>query len=177
MQLRYCYNTFTNLYESGEDVSYILNNTAPLFFQDLNHILIERYYLLVRKLTDPKKSRGRANLTIANINASLEQEGLFTRKIEQLSKRLMKYRATVKTACDRLIAHSDKSSIINELILGEHDEDELIAFFRCLQEYCDEIGHTVGEGPLDFSTQVGPGDAIDLIRALERGMKKGGCAC
>ena len=43
-------------------------------------------------------------------------------------------------------------------------------FFENLQSYFDVAGVAVGVGPLDFRSSPGPGDVLDLIHTLKRGM-------
>tara|TARA_R110000772_G_scaffold49123_7_gene112957 strand:+ start:51849 stop:52415 length:567 start_codon:yes stop_codon:yes gene_type:complete len=164
--LRICYNTYSELYESGERVQKLMESSAPLFFHDLNNILIEYIMLHVCKITDPAETRGRANLTLLAVNESLNNEGLTTGEISQFSQAMLDYRELVKDARNRLISHFDRDTILNGLTLGEHPREDAEKFFECLQGYIDAVGNAVGVGPLDFRTMAGPGDVLDLIKLL-----------
>ena len=78
----------------------------------------------------------------------------------------MAYRALVKDARNRLVSHADLESVIRGLPIGAHAQERVDAFFEDLQEYCDEVGREIGVGPLDFRTQAGKGDVVDLVRVL-----------
>lgn len=164
--LRCCYNTYTTLYESGSDVLQTLSKTASIFFHDFNMILIDYCILLICRITDPAKSFGRDNLTVQHLNSLLRERGVFNDEICRYSKDLHAYREKVKPVRDRLIAHRDADSVMNGKPLGNHEKEDVEKFFDSLQEYADAVGNAIGEGPLDFRTIPGPGDAIDLIRKL-----------
>jgi len=65
--LQSIHNTFTALFDAGDETSALLAKTAPTFFHDLNSVLIEYWILLVSRLTDPARSTGRENLTAQNL--------------------------------------------------------------------------------------------------------------
>ncbi len=164
--LRCCYNTYSALYESGERTKEVLQASAPIFFRDLNEILIEYVLLQICKIMDPAEIAGRKNLTFEHVNTALQDNHLMTDEIARFSCGLSRYRKLVKDGRNRLIAHLDKESVLNGLPIGEHPEEEVTAFFESLQGYVDAVGNAVGVGPLDFRTTAGAGDVVDLIRTL-----------
>ena len=166
--LRNCYNTFAAVFESGDETQRILRETAELFFDDLDRILVEYVFLQACKIADPAKSRGRNNLTLNSLNADLEAEGIFTDEISEVSKRIIRYRDRLKSVRDRRISHLDKEATLTRQPTGEHDPEEVSAFFEDLQTYCDAVGNAVSVGPLDFRCCPGEGDLHDLIAFLWR---------
>ncbi|WP_340115609.1 hypothetical protein [Pelagibius sp. 7325] len=166
--LRNCYNTYAALFESGEDTSRLLHQTAAHFFHDLNRILIEYVILQACKITDPAKFRKRDNLTVATLNIALKRRGLLTEEIREHSKGVMRYRDFLADARNRLISHLDMETVLNMGALGEHSKEDVSSFFDSLQEYCDAVGNVVGVGPLDFRCSPGRGDVIDLVSVLRR---------
>jgi hypothetical protein len=164
--LRNCYNTYATLYESGERTEAALRTAAAHFFNDLNMILIDYVLLQVCRITDPAQTRGRDNLTVEQVNSRLQIAGLLTDAIARRSKGLIAYRELVKDARNKLVSHADLESVIRDLPLGAHAQERVDAFFEDMQEYCDEVGRAIGAGPLDFRTQPGRGDVLDLIRVL-----------
>jgi hypothetical protein len=171
VELQICYSMYRHLFEADEDVSDILRRTAMVFFHDLNRILIEQIYLHISRITDPARSGKRENLSVANINEMLERAGLMTGNVDHLSKQLMRYRDIIKEVRNKIIAHLDKQTVVNNLKIGVHAAEEVTAFFENLYEYCDEVGLATGKGPLDFRTVAGPGDVLDLINALGRSLE------
>ena len=69
--LRCCFNTFQDLYETGDETSELLHSNAAHFFHDLNEILREYVILQVYKLTDRAETRGHANLSVEGMNEDL----------------------------------------------------------------------------------------------------------
>lgn len=169
--LQICYNTYRDLYESGAETQKLLSNSAPLFFQDLNTILIEYCVLLICKITDSVSSNGRENLSILNINHKLSAVNLLTSQITDASDAMLRYRNLIKKIRNHVVSHLDLKTNLNQVLVGEHDENEITLFFENLYTYIDAVGNAVGVGPLDFKSTSGSGDVLDLLRLL-RSCKK-----
>lgn len=171
--LRTCFNTNMALFDSGDARKRLMAKTAPLFFRELNDILIENYFLQVCKITDPPsttvKGVKRFNLTLDHVNDLLREEKLFTPEMEAEAKTIKDYRELVVLARNRQIAHPDKETAMAYINHGRHSKAEAQAFLVALQTYLDLVGVAVGEGPLDISVSSGPGDVADLFRALNGG--------
>ena len=175
--LRTCFNTFDALFQQDHRPKDLLHRTAPLFFDELNNVLLEYCRLQACKLTDPADSWNHAaqarveSLTICNLNRDLEREGLKTQAIEDATADLMRYRKLVKESRHKAIAHLDKVATIANQSIGGHSEQEVIDFLAALQTYNDEVGRVVGEGPLDFTGTSGKGDVWDLLKFLRLGLE------
>ncbi|KJE34911.1 hypothetical protein UF64_09305 [Thalassospira sp. HJ] len=165
--LKQCHYTFQQLFESGQETAQLLHNSAPLFFRDLNNILIEYIFLQVCKITDPAKTGKRSNLTLDFINLELEKNRLFNQELKEYSDEIMRYRSLVQTARNRLVSHLDTDSVLAGESLGRHTSEDVVSFFECLQNYCDTVGWLIGVGPLDFSHPGSSGDVLDLISKLK----------
>jgi len=166
--LRNCFNTYNRLYDAGEETEQALLRVAPLFFDDLQKILQEYFFVQVRKITDPAFTRGRANLSVPYIDQVVAELGFSSAELTRLSADLIAYRATTSEIVNRVAAHSDHKTVLAGADVGAHPEAELAAFMRNLQLYTDLVGEALGVGPLDYRTQAGPGDVLDLVRALKR---------
>lgn len=166
--LRSLYDTSIGLYSSGKETDELLKRVAPLFFADLNHILLEYWVLLVCRLTDPAQTMGRENLTAQNLLASLNTLELLTAEIQAEAAELQKYRDLLNNARNRVVSHADKETFLNPALLGEHSEPQVAEFLKHLQLFNDLVGQALGEGPLDFSGTSAPGDVYDLLHALKK---------
>ena len=91
-----------------------------------------------------------------------------TPEIERLDAAQREYGNLIKPARDKIIAHSDLEVHVDDIALGAHGKEVMEEFFENLQAYFDAAGNAVGVGPLDFRNTPGPGDAIDLVRKLQR---------
>jgi hypothetical protein len=147
-----------------------MTKTAPLFFHDLNLILLEYGRLQVCRLTDPAQTFGRDNLTINHINELLKAENILTPEISAASDGLMHYRSLLKDSRNKVISHADKDTLLAGNAIGEHAQEDISKFFECLYSYIDEVGNVIGEGPLSFRCTSGPGDVLDLLRYLKTGL-------
>ena len=147
----------------------LLGRTAANFFVDLNHMLHGYVLLNICRLTDPAKQFGNDNLTVHQVNAAMKAAGIpLSADAEKYSDIIHRHRDRIIDVRNKLLSHMDKHVIMNRLTLGGHTPEEGQEFLEALQGYCDEIGRAVGVGPLDFRYSPGPGDAIDLLTALDR---------
>ncbi len=175
--LRTCFNTFDALFQQEHRPKDLLHRTAPLFFDELNNVLLEYCRLQACKLTDPadtwsNEAQARVeSLTVCNVNRDLEREGLKTQAIEDATAALMRYRKLVKESRHKAIAHLDKAATIANQSIGAHSEQDVIDFLDALQTYNDEVGRAVGERPLDFTGTSGAGDVWDLLKFLRIGLE------
>ena len=170
-------NTFNHLFDSGPEIEQILSETASRFFTDLNTIMQEYTVLLACRLTGPAESFGKANLSAQRFTASMRGCGCITPEIERRRKspgvwrapRLREHGEPIEAGTrNKIIAQSDLEVHVEDISLGAHNEEVMLEFFENLQAYFDASGNAVGVGPLDFRSTPGPGDAIDLVRKLER---------
>jgi hypothetical protein len=167
--LQDCYNAYAALYDTGDDTKQLLHAAASLFFRDLNLILIEYVLLQVCKITDPPVTLGHPNLTIDHVNDELRKANLMTPEIEQYAAGMKSYCRQIKDARNKLISHLDRDTILNQLELGAHAQQDVETFFNNLHGYTDAVGVAVGEGPLDYRVNAGPGDVLDLLKVLRQG--------
>ncbi len=168
--LQSCFNTFCALFESSEETSTVLQQSAPAFFRDINLILLEHFVLQVCRITDPASSNGRENLTIKNLNLILEKEGFFSTEINEQSERIHKYRSLIIDARNQIISHADKTRILSRLESDSHARSDVEDFFAALYNYVDLVGKVLGVGPLDFTYTGSEGDVEALISCLKRGL-------
>lgn len=164
--LQTCFNTFHALFDGGEEVDAALQNSARLFFAELNIVLVEYWVLLVCRLTDPAVTAGRENLTVLNLLGVLRSHGLLTAEIEATAIRIQSYRDLVNDARNRAVSHADKVAYLQRTVLGQHAAEHVNEFVRDLQRFNDLVGETIGEGPLDYRISSGPGDVYDLLQIL-----------
>ncbi len=164
--LRTCYDTFHALFGGNEETDRVLKRVAPVFFTDLNVMMVEYWFMVASRITDPSRTMSRENLTVRNLLEGLREHGVCTPEIEATATALQDYRDLIQDARNKLVSHADKAAFLGKKALGGHHEGALLKFLQDLQSFNDLFGEAVGEGPLDFSGTSGPGDAYDLIRAL-----------
>lgn len=169
INIRRHFNIYNNLFFSGHDE--ILANTALTFFNDISEIMLRDWILQVCKIMDPpEKKIGKEtceNITIQLINNHLKKMRQMTPRIEELSKSILSYGKKLIPARNKRLAHFDKASQLQNGVLGATTEEELEQFLLSMQKYSDEVGKTIGVGPLDFSGNSCVGDELDLLEALK----------
>ncbi|NVJ47793.1 MAG: hypothetical protein HWE07_11725 [Cytophagia bacterium] len=158
------YNLYTNLFcEQNKD---ILSKVAATFFTDIAEIIHRDWKLQVCKIMDRYEMHGKENITIDLINKQLNDAGLTTNEIEQISEQLKEYGKKIKPARNKRIAHFDRAAQLSGQPLGGTSETELIEFLNNMQCYCDLVGNSIGIGPLGLSCSGCVGDELDLVKYL-----------
>lgn len=167
--IRTCYNTFITLFHEKE-ITDILEDSASVFFQDLNRIMQEYTILQICKITDQPGKGDRGNLTISRMNKELCKSNNMTEKIKSCTAKMNCYRRKIEEARNKLIAHNDLGAISKQTKLGVHQEGDIVEFMDAMQQYCDHVAEAVREGPLDFSSSACRGDVLDLLNVLRKGI-------
>lgn len=70
--LHHKWKVIRELYVSGETVIELLNRTAPGFFRICKDVLVDDLFLSIRRLTDPKQTGKKQNLTLEYLAASID---------------------------------------------------------------------------------------------------------
>jgi hypothetical protein len=154
----------------------VLQQSAPAFVEDINLILCEHFVLQVCRITDPASSNGHENLTIENLNQTLEKEGLFSAEISEQADRIHRYRSLVVRARNQIVSHADKTKILSRTESAPHAKSDVEDFFAGLYSYVDLVGEALGVGPLDFTYTGSEGDVESLVSCLKRGLSSSsGC--
>lgn len=168
--IQICHSMYSKLYESDENKK-VLEDAASIFFTDLNTILLEYCYLQICKITDPAAGHKKnSNLTVEYLNEELRKANLITNEIINYSTGLSDYRKLIVDPRNKYISHLDKDSVLGGQVLGAHEERDVSEFFKNLYGYVDAVGNVIELGPLDFRTNAGAGDVLDLIKILKRCM-------
>lgn len=126
IQLRYRWEIFLQLFDSGEDNVKLLNESGSNVFQLLQKLVIDDTMQTLCRLTDPAISAGKENASIYNylsksiLEADLQAQ--INKHLDELSKTLQPIRNTRNWA----IAHSDLSvrSKVKELPRITYDNIE-----------------------------------------------------
>lgn len=165
------FNTYNDLFEAGDEVERVLRKSAERFFGDISVIMIEYMILLVCRLTDPPGTSGRANLTIPYMNKLLRENDCFNSEIETLSDSIMDYRELLEPVRNKIVAHMDHDTYIQDLALGGHSKEEMKQFFKNdLLQYFEKVAKAISVTPLGSLITRGYGDALDLRKTLSRGL-------
>src|SRR5215469_5660038 len=100
VHLRSVWRHYEILFEEGELRRTMLHRIAPIFFGDLNQVLIEQLVLQICKLTDPETSLGRKNLTIDYLvnNGDFSAAPAEIGKVQALRDRIFDFRSKIVPA-------------------------------------------------------------------------------
>ncbi|MCC6758580.1 MAG: hypothetical protein IT395_03015 [Candidatus Omnitrophica bacterium] len=176
IDLRRAYNTYTALFASDQGNIDLIRKIAPVFFKEIQDMMIRDWYLRCNILMDPATTTIKKiiykNLTVDHINIQLDQLGFLDKQIKNTAKSLLKYKKHTQKPRNKLIGHLDQASIRRGKTLGKHKSEALSAFLKDIQEYCDLVGVKIGIGPLDFSCSSCQGDVVDLLGTLRKYQKK-----
>src|SRR5436190_1905747 len=98
------------LYVSGETVIELLNRTAPGFFRICKDVLVDDLFLGIRRLTDPKQTGKKQNLTLEYLADSIDAT-----KYPELRSKVERLLLECGGKCDFAREHSNKRIAHNDL--------------------------------------------------------------
>jgi hypothetical protein len=157
---------FSELFEGGDRRLALLQETAGLFFHDLNIALLEYILLQQSKLLDPASSgRGKDNLT-SNYLLTLDWTAQTRTRLKAANDRLMTFAAKIKTARNQLIAHTDLRARLKTFTLGSFLKTEEESFWAALQDFVNTAHEEAVGGPFDIDATTQDGDAMSLLHRL-----------
>ncbi|MDE2166566.1 MAG: hypothetical protein KGJ66_09550 [Alphaproteobacteria bacterium] len=169
VRIRSFYQHFRILFEfTDDDEKRLLHQTAPIFFGDLNLILIEHLILQICKVTDPETTFGNENHTIEFFvsNADFSATPAKLDRLIDLSKMIHEFRNKLKLARDKIISHLDRNTMLDRKTLGAATKKEWDEFWLNLQDFVFIMhDHFLAE-PLAINDVAMLSDADSLIKAL-----------
>jgi hypothetical protein len=133
------FDEYSVLYRSGDLRQDLLREVAQQFFRDLNHIFVEYILLNMCKLIDPARSRGNDNLTIEQILELVGPDVSKQLELDRLSAQIHRIKPYVGPARNKIIAHSDKDTLLSGEILGAFPKDVGDAFWDGLEQFVKAI--------------------------------------
>ena len=159
-------NTFDRLFD---DKNYeTLKEASHYFFFDLNSWLIELFIVKCHRLLDSASTGKRDNLSVFFFERELGQGN---DEIKRLACELRAYLEPLRSVRNRIVAHADRETIMNQIACGQHDLETHQKFRMDLQSFCDEVGRAVGIGPSEF-INISPQGVFPLLKTLESGLEK-----
>lgn len=170
-RLKSLHYTFNALFARGKDKT-LLEQAAPLFFSDLNQILIDYILLEFAKLTDPARSkRGQyENLTVDYLLTSIEWTPECMSSIREAKKTISKLREYIKTARDNVLAHRNVDAALSGESYGAFPEGMEVNVIRALEFMANEL-HRASTGKVYGVMAPGNiGDAHELKSILIDGI-------
>lgn len=160
------YKDFNVLFNSSEP-QHLLEMSAESFFFNLSRIMRANIILSVCSLTDEPGKSDKTNHTIPHINKLLSKNECFNSAIEKASKKIMCYRTILNPARNKIIAHHDRDTYIENITLGVDASNKGKNFFENdLPNYFYEVRKAIGLELEYISCIEWSGDASSLIDTL-----------
>jgi AbiU2 len=169
--LRAFWTHYQTIFEGSDLQRELLQNTARIFFGDLNQMLIEHLILQICKLTDPEVTMGKRNLTIPFLvnNADLAATPRDMAKLKKIAERIEKFRKQIKPARNMRISHLDLDSAHRRKSLGGASVTAWRKFWIDLQDAVAILHKRYVNARVPFYLNgVGMmSDAHQLVRAIK----------
>lgn len=173
IELKAKLDIYQELFENDE-AKLLMEKTAKAFFLAFNEITISFLLLEFAKITDREysntKDGKRGNFTVDNLINVIEWPDSIKRRLEELKSETKSFHSLIETARNRLLAHYDKESFLNNEVLGTFTSDEGIKFVEALKEICD-LTHQACFGSIvgDIGVSL-PGDVQELKKSLRKAL-------
>lgn len=165
---------YRGLFGTNQERIDFLNVAAPAFFAELQQLLWDDILLHICRLTDPPKSAGKANLTIACFQALISDADLALR-VDGLSNQVKEKTGFAREWCNRRLAHREfpvaSQADARSLTPGSREDIEVaLGTIRDVMN-CIEVHYMKSSVLYDHGIEALDGfDA--LLRCLESGVEE-----
>jgi hypothetical protein len=170
--LHWNWGEFVELFGSKPSRVELLNQTAPAFFRLIQDSLWEITVLRIARLTDPAKSRGRANLTIRNL-PDLVDDAIARQAVTALIDLAVSRASFCRDWRNRHIAHHDLDLALNRAaapleFASRQRVSEALSMIAKVLNYLE--GYYAGS---ETYFKGGPriGNALDLLNVVDDGLR------
>jgi hypothetical protein len=171
VHLRSVWRHYEILFEEGDLRRTLLHRIAPVFFGDLNQLLIEQLVLQICRLTDPPVTMRRTNLTIDYVMREADFSGApeDLARVTALRDSIHQFRSKIIPARNRLIGHLDRDAVMTGQPLGPASESEWTQFWDDLEQFLQVVyTRYVDSSGVFMLNDVGMiSDADSLVKALK----------
>lgn len=161
------HDLYCSLRERNERDLSLFDAVAPLFFRDVNDILIAHLFVQFAKVTDPPGKAPKANLTSNYILEELPWPNDIAKTLSEINDRLMAFRECIEPARNKRLAHVDLDAQMTKLAnLGGFQAGADHQFLNDLQEFIDTAHRHLHNGeprPIHASMAT---DTDQLVRTL-----------
>jgi transcriptional regulator with XRE-family HTH domain len=171
VSLRSTFLHYQIIFEEGADLRReLLKSIAPIFFGDLNLMLIEHMILQICKITDPEETRGHKNLTVLFLlnNCNLPAASAELSQLRRLSDSMHGFRAKIIDARNKFIGHLDRRSVHDGKALGDADKKLWNQFWHHLEDFLHILHkqYVDPQGVFKLNQVAQLSDADSLMKAL-----------
>ena len=174
--MRATYMHYRELFEPDNSHDAIFRNIAPLFFGDINRVLVSYIILEACKLADPARDfRGNKTLSVEFFvnHTDFSNDPTAFDHLKDRASKLRAFGKKLKPARNKLIAHCDRTTILSGIRgLGGADTDEWTEFWLDVQAFvnilCERyLGQTI------YINGGAISDAGRLVETLRRAAHPG----
>ena len=118
-------------------------------------IITQEYFLhQVSKLHDPAVQKDQVNLGIDYIVKFGGWDGTTKSKLQLLQKQLEELPKKIRPARNKIVAHNDLETFLNEPTLGAFPDEADTEYFKALEEFINIVHENVVGTPWHFSINV-----------------------
>src|SRR5579864_4384963 len=149
----------------------LLHRAAPIFFGDLNRILIEMLILEVCRITDPASAGKFDNHTVEFLakNADFSSAPESAARLRELCDAINMFRDKLKPARDKRISHLNRQTVRDRITLGAASDGEWNNFWLNLQEFLSIIYERYVGSPMKLNDVGLLSDIDGLFKQLRNG--------
>ncbi|MDE3001313.1 MAG: hypothetical protein OXU79_19730 [Gemmatimonadota bacterium] len=163
----------TKLYAYSEERTKLMKKVAPLFFDNLNHILVNDILLHLVKLTDDPGTGARQNLTMWRLPDLIDDDQLRRLVSEDLNL-IEKQRTFVLKLRNKHLAHFDLNYVLSDYTFDDGSKtgvSNVEAIIRRIDTILNRIYEAKANHKMYFDAVPLEDDTDDLMVYLEKGLK------
>jgi hypothetical protein len=168
---------FRQLYTVSQERIGILRKTTPGFFGLIQRVLLDDISLTISRLTDPLKSAGKENLSLALLveSASSTDDTHFRSRTQRALEDLQEHCAPFRAHRNRKIAHRDLPTALeyHPEPLPSVDGEKIDNALKMIAAFMNDFQNHYEQTSMAYEHVVISGDANDLVYFLEQAVEYG----
>jgi hypothetical protein len=157
------------LFDDNKEIHILENNDYTLVFRVLDRITQESCLQNMAKLHDPAKKGKYKNLSIDYLIENIDWNASIKTNLVSLKNRMLTVSTPIGEARNKLLAHNDLLTYLNNDAPGKFEKDKDKEYFDCLYEFADIASRTILGEPFAGEPII-ESDVMCLLDCLKMGI-------
>ena len=139
---------------------------CPSFYDFIQELIVDKYILELSKLFDPPNFRNFENLSLKNLQNTVNWSQQTQKNLDRNVKILCEIEYSIKQARNKILAHNDIEIILQDKTLGEYPDEDDKKLMPTLMKICNDLHKECFGKILGNATYSHKGDVNAFINSL-----------
>jgi hypothetical protein len=157
------------LSDRWDDTDALRSPRVDHFFEKLNEMLVDSWYMSVARIHDPGISFGKHNLTVNYIVERNDLEESTKTELKTLLEKMAAFVENAKKPRNKLLAHNDLEAVTGTGSLGGFDVGDEVVYLQHLHSFAEIVSQKSCGTPFVFDDLIA-NDVDAVATLLNRGL-------